>query len=102
MITEENGGEVIIMNKTDYDDKMFDSLSDETTYEKHVDYTEKEAEKFNREVRKVPMRKNRGKKLLNLLGHPRPPRMRGHPEVHKPGVQMRRSTSSIGSAPQIT
>ncbi|XP_076036001.1 uncharacterized protein LOC143021963 [Oratosquilla oratoria] len=46
------------------------------------------------------MQSNKGKKLVGLLEEaPRPPRMRGLPKTHKPGIPMRPITSGIGSAP---
>lgn len=97
----DKGGGVVIMNKSDYVEKMCDLLDDETTYEKmNAGYADNEAKKFKSAVRKILVRTEKGKKLVNLLEEaPRPPRMRGLPKTHKVGIPMRPITSGIGSAP---
>lgn len=99
--TADKGGGVIIMDKTDYDHKMLELLGDRSTYmEKHDGYAKEEAEKFNREARKILKKSEKGKRLLHLLEEdPRIPRMKGLPKIHKPGIPMRPITSGIGSAP---
>ncbi|XP_045107741.1 uncharacterized protein LOC123502642 [Portunus trituberculatus] len=97
----DKGGGVVVMKRTEYVDKMQQLLSDSNTYKKtRTGFAEKEAAKFSKEVRKILSRTDRGKKLIGFLEEaPRPPRMRGLPKLHKPGVPMRPITSGIGSAP---
>ena len=97
----DKGGGVIIMDKDQYDRKMMELLSDESTYTKKQDgYAKAEADRFNKEVRKILRKSEKGKKLFHLIEeNPRPPRMRGLPKVHKRGIPMRPITSGIGSAP---
>lgn len=97
----DKGGGVIVMDKNDYINKMMDLLNDATTYEKKdIGYAISEARTFDKEVRKILRKSERGKKLINLLEEsPCPPRMRGLPKVHKPNIPMRPITSGIGSAP---
>ena len=99
--TADKGGGVVVMNKSDYVDKMNTLLSDVDTYTKQSEgEAEKEARSFNKEARKVMRRTEKGKQLLRLLEeNPVIPRMRGLPKTHKPGVPMRPITSGIGSAP---
>ena len=80
---------------------MKNLLDDQGTYRK-VDcgYAKKEAEKFKKEVRKILIRTQKGKKLIgNLEEFPRTSAMKGLPKIHKPGIPMRPITSGIGSAP---
>ncbi|XP_076030898.1 uncharacterized protein LOC143019081, partial [Oratosquilla oratoria] len=91
----DKGGEVVILNRTDYNIKMMDLLNDTSTYEKKpLGNAEREGLRFKKEARRILMRTNRGKKLVGLLEEaPRPPRMRGLPKTHKPGIPMRPITS---------
>ena len=95
----DKGGGVVVLNKNEYVNKMMDLLSDGSTYErKHVGFANSEAEKFKIEARKILRKTAKGKKLIGLLEEaPRPPRMRGLPKVHKPGIPMRPITSGVGS-----
>ncbi|XP_076066117.1 uncharacterized protein LOC143039760 [Oratosquilla oratoria] len=91
----DKGGGVVILNRTDYNIKMMDLLNDTSTYEKKpLGNAEREGIRFKKESRRILMRTNRGKKLVGLLEEaPRPPRMRGLPKTHKPGIPMRPITS---------
>ncbi|XP_076062448.1 uncharacterized protein LOC143037780 [Oratosquilla oratoria] len=62
MITSaDKGGGIVIMNKTDYVRKMYDLLSDTTTYEKkHKGHATIEGEKFKKEARRILVKSNRG------------------------------------------
>ena len=97
----DKGGGVVIMDKTNYLDRMNDLLNDREVYEKKAPgFIEKASKKFNQETRKVLKKSERGKKLLHLLEEaPTAPRMRGLPKLHKSGIPMRPITSGIGSAP---
>ena len=99
--TADKGGGVVVMNKSDYVDKMNTLLSDNSTYNTQSEGEAKEeASRFNKEARRVMRRTEKGKRLLHLLEeNPVIPRMRGLPKTHKPGVPMRPITSGIGSAP---
>ena len=87
----DKGGGIIIMDKTDYDEKMNDLLKDGTVYEtKSKGYAKSESEKFNKNARKILRRSTTGKHLLYTLEEtPKPPKMRGLPKVHKSGIPMR-------------
>ena len=97
----DKGGGIVILNKSDYNDKIMNLLNDENTYKKkNHGYITNEALKFNKEVRKILSKTPKGKNLLGFLEEaPRPPRMKGLPKIHKPAIPMRPITSGIGSAP---
>ena len=97
----DKGGGIIILDKTEYDKKMEELLSDPDTYQKkHSGYAKRESDKFNKEARKVLRKSETGRKLQHLLEEdPKIPRMRGLPKLHKQGHPMRPITSGIGSAP---
>ena len=99
--TADKGGGVIIMDKTDYDQKMMDLLNDESSYtKKHDGFNKEEADRFNKEDRSILRRSEEGKMMLHPLEEdPQPPRMKGFPKIHKPNIPMRPITSGIGSAP---
>lgn len=89
------------MDKSDYIDKMGELLADENVYKKKKNgYAKSESEKFNKSARKILKKSKLGKTLLHTLEEePAPPKMKGLPKVHKPGIPMRPITSGIGSAP---
>ncbi|XP_076057217.1 uncharacterized protein LOC143034752 [Oratosquilla oratoria] len=97
----DKGGGIMIMDRTDYINKMNTLLEDTTIYEKkHIGYAQQSADTFNKKARKILKKNERGKKLLHLVEEaPRPPQIRGIPKVHKPGIPLRPITSGIGSAP---
>ena len=97
----DKGGGVIVMDKSDYDAKMQDLLSDPETYKKIETGTIRcQSVEFNKKTRKILRSSTRGRQLQHLLEEtPVAPKMRGLPKVHKPGVPMRPITSGIGSAP---
>ena len=97
----DKGGGVIIMDSTQYLDKLNDLLADAETYEKmKPDFTKEQSVSFNKKARKVFKQSDQGKKFIHLLEEsPRSPRLRGLPKVHKPGLPMRPIISGIGSAP---
>ncbi|XP_076037629.1 uncharacterized protein LOC143023045 [Oratosquilla oratoria] len=97
----DKGGGIIILDKSDYENKMMELLSDGTTYEeKHHSYAEEKTRKFTSRARQILIKTKKGKELLHLLEeNPCIPRMRGLPKIHKPGIPMRPITSGIGSAP---
>ena len=97
----DKGGGVVILDKSSYDLKMLDLLSDDSVYERVKAGTcRKASDRFNKEVRKILRRTDRGKRLLHLVEEkPRSPLMRGVPKTHKDGIPLRPITSGIGSAP---
>ena len=97
----DKGGGIIIMNKTDYIEKMNELLKDEEVYKKKPKgYAKTESDKFNTSARKILKKSEMGKRLLYTLEeNPEAPKMRGLPKVHKTGIPMRPITSGIGSAP---
>ena len=99
--SSDKGGGVVVMDKTEYEQKMNDLLNDSNTYVKQqTGQGLREAEAFNKKARKILSATTRGKKLLHLLEEaPRIPAMRGLPKTHKPGIPLRPITSGIGSAP---
>ena len=99
--SSDKGGEVVVMDKTEYEQKMNDLLNDSNTYVKQqTGQGLREAEAFNKKARKILSATTRGKKLLHLLEEaPRIPAMWGLPKAHKPGIPLRPITSGIGSAP---
>ena len=55
---------------------------------------------FNKEMRKVLRKSDRGKKLYYMIEEaPSIPKMKGLPKVHKDGMPLRPITSGIGSTP---
>ena len=99
--TADKGGGIVILDKSDYISKMEDLLSDTDTYNKQLyGRAQDEATGFNKDVRKVLRKTEKGKKLMHLLEeNPKIPKMKGLPKIHKPGVPLRPITSGIGSAP---
>ena len=97
----DKGGGVIILDRTTYESKMNELLSDNVTYHKETPgRCKKKSEKFNKEARRLLRRSEKGKQLLHLLEEkPRPAQMKGLPMIHKEGIPMRPITSGIGSAP---
>ncbi|XP_076038446.1 uncharacterized protein LOC143023731 [Oratosquilla oratoria] len=97
----DKGGGIVIMKKTDYNEKMQELLDDRNTYKNvEIGNASRKAEEFKKEARKILSSSARREKLLGLLEEaPRTPRMRGIPKVHKPGIPMRPITSGKGSAP---
>ena len=96
----DKGGGIIIMDRTDYIEKMNDLLKDKVYEKKKTGYAKAEGEKFNKEARKILRKSEQGKQLLHTLEQdPIPPRMRGLPKIHKQGIPMRPITSGIASAP---
>ena len=89
----------MILNKEEYKKKIGELLSDGNKYMKmQAGSAKKEAENFKKKAREILIRTEEGKALLGQLKEaPSPPRMRGLPKVHKPGVPMRPITSGIGS-----
>ena len=64
----DKGGGVIIMDRTEYDDKMTELLSDQRTYTtKHAGFIETTNNSFNKEARRILRRSERGKKMQYLL-----------------------------------
>ncbi|KAK4326743.1 hypothetical protein Pmani_002761 [Petrolisthes manimaculis] len=68
LITQEDkGGGVVVMDKTDYADKMNDLLNDSNTFEQRSPGSaENEAKAFEKEVRKLLRRTERGKRVYHL------------------------------------
>ena len=99
--TADKGGGVVIMNKTDYIEKMKELLRDRVTYKKEPrGFVAKASIKFNKDARKLLRKSEKGKNLLHLLEEaPEAPRMRELPKLHKDGIPLRPITSGIGSAP---
>ncbi|XP_076035370.1 uncharacterized protein LOC143021647 [Oratosquilla oratoria] len=97
----DKGGGIVIMKKTDYNEKMQELLDDRDTYKNvEIGYASRKAQEFKKEARKILSSSARGEKRLGLLEEaPRTPRMRGIPKVREPGIPMRPITSGIGSAP---
>ncbi|XP_076036929.1 uncharacterized protein LOC143022546 [Oratosquilla oratoria] len=97
----DKGGGIVIMDTSDYNNKMEALLSDTDTYSLISEQQAKdEAIKFNKEVRKILKKTERGKRLLHLLEeNPRILTMKGLPKTHKPEIPLRPITSGIGSAP---
>ena len=97
----DKGGGIVIMDKSDYINKMNDLLQDTSIYEKKAAGSiDKMSKTFNKEARKVLKCSEKGKRLLHLLEEdPSAPRMRGLPKLHKTDIPMRPITSGIGSAP---
>lgn len=80
---------------------MMDLLSDTSAYEKkHQGFNNTASDNFNKEVRKILIKSEKGEKLVHLLEeYPRPPKMRGLPKTRKPNIPMCPITSRIGSSP---
>lgn len=97
----DKGGGIVIMDRSDYLEKMNDLLKDGNVYQKKKEgYSKQKGEQFNKQARKILKRSKKGKQLMYMIEQdPRSPRMRGLPKMHKPGVPMRPITSGIRSAP---
>ena len=96
----DKGGGIVIMDRSQYIEKMQNLLSVSETYEKKQNgYADKQSKLFNQKARKM-MKSERGKQLYHLLEEaPSVPKMRGQPKMHKDGIPMRPITSGIGSDP---
>ena len=97
----DKGGGFVVLNKTDYINKMHTLLEDQTTYRKVRAGNAKDKSKvFAQVVRSILKDCDSGKKLIHHLPqNPRIPSMRGLPKIHKPGVPMRPITNGTDSAP---
>ena len=100
LTSADKGGGIVILNKTDYVDKMNSLLTDDNTYRKVSKGTaQRKADVFNKVVRALLRDGEDGKQLLHLLQQqPRTPSMRGLPKIHKAGVPLRPVTNSTESA----
>ena len=101
MTTADKGGGVVLMDYSDYKSKMFDLLSDTSTYKKTgAGHADKESKHFNQKARKIMNNSTQEKKLQYLLEEkPAALSMRGLPKTHKQGNPMRPITLGVGSAP---
>ena len=97
----DKGGGIVILDKTEYNQKMQDLLESENTYEGKPDgFAKKSSMSFNKNARRLLKKSDKGKMLLHLLEEaPTAPKMRGVPKIHKDGRPMRPITSGVGSAP---
>ena len=97
----DKGGGFVILNTTDYINKMHSLLDDQTTYKRvGAGHAKEKSEVFTKVVRSILRDSDSGKKLTRLLPqNPRIPSMRGLPKVHKEGVPMRPITNGTESAP---
>ena len=97
----DKGGGLVILDKSEYRQKMHEMLNDKETYQKSSNKSiQKASQTFNRNTRRVLRRSERGRKMLPLIEEaPKAPTMRGLPKVHKAGRPMRPITSGVGSAP---
>ena len=97
----DKGGGLVILDKSEYRQKMNEMLSDKDTYQKSSNKSiQKASQTFNRNTRRVLRRSECGRKMLHLIEEaPKAPTMRGLPKVHKAGRPMRPITSGVGSAP---
>ena len=97
----DKGGGIIILDNSDYENKMKSLLSDKQTYQKKENgFVKSQGVNFNKKARKILKKSERGRTLQYLLEQdPKAPKMRGIPKVHKEGVPLRPITSGIGSAP---
>ena len=100
--SSDKGGGVVILDRSTYEAKMNELLSDNTTYEEvPAGSCKKASDKFNKEARKLLRRSDRGKRLqYHLEETPRSARMRGLPKLRKEGLPMRPITSGVASVPQ--
>lgn len=101
-ITKADKGEgVVIMNTTNYIQKMNDLLGNNITYEKVTENKlASETKKFSQKARKILKKSEAGSKLQYMIpSNPKPASMYGLPKTHKPNIPMRPITSGIGSAP---
>ena len=97
----DKGGGVVIIDKSEYDQKMRELLDNKDVYRKKPKgHVEKSSKCFNKRVRSILKKSEKGKELLHLIEEaPAAPRMRGVPKIHKINRPMRPITSGIGSAP---
>ena len=97
----DKGGGIVVLNSSDYLDKLKSLLADVETYEiKNAGFCAKQSLAFNKKARKILKKHEQGKKFLHLLEEaPKPPRLRGLPKIHKEGTPMRPIISGVGSAP---
>ena len=97
----DKGGGAIIMDCSQYLEKLNDLLTDAEIYEnKKSGFCTKQSLNFNKKARKIMKQSDQGKRFFHLLEEsPKSPRLRGLPKVHKLGMPMRPIISGIGSAP---
>ena len=97
----DKGGGVIVMDSSEYTQKMTSLLADCDTYQPMpVGSGLKEATVLKQRLRQVLTRSEQGKRLLHLLpDNPRIPKAYGLPKTHKQGIPLRPIISGVGSAP---
>ena len=97
----DKGGGLVIIDSSEYCEKMRELLSDRDTYQKSPkNFVQKASQAFNKNVRSVLKKSSQGRQMLHLVEEaPKTPTMYGLPKVHKTGRPMRPITSGVGSAP---
>jgi len=97
----DKGGGIVIINSTDYINKMEILLSDVSIYRKaRTGNAQDRSLEFNRTARRILKGSEKGKSLLHLLEEtPRTPTIRGNIKTHKEGNPVRPITNETGSAP---
>lgn len=96
----DKGGGIVILNTTDYNEKMESLLHDVDTYQLiSLQEINTDIENFNKSVRNI-IKKNKITHWNKLIEkNPKIPQIYGLPKTHKVNVPLRPITSGINSAP---
>jgi hypothetical protein len=94
ILKADKGNATVVLDRTDYDKKVFDILSDSSSYQKlNSDPTRKIERILNQ---KLSSYSSQARKRFGSSGEVCP-RFYGLPKIHKPGVPLRPIVSYIGS-----
>ena len=97
----DEGGGVVIMDSSVYNQKLMDLLDDSNTYEQiSLKTVTNNINDFNKSYKKLISNEDQsGSSLIN--NHPIIPKIYDLPKIHKPDILLRPIISGIGSAPPI-
>jgi len=97
--SSDKGGGIVIMNSSQYNDKMLELLSDQNTYDQISLHTiTQNTNSFNKSYKNLVKHANKSWSSI-IEYHPTIPTIYGLPKTHKPGFPLRPIISGIGTAP---
>ena len=99
ILTADKGSATVVMNRSEYTEKIEDLLKDPVYRKITKDPTSATERKITRELKKLEQEKHITKTLMNRLKPTasRPPKLYGLPKIHKSDVPLRPIVSCIGS-----
>ena len=98
----DKGGKIVVVDKTDYDDKMLDLLNDKTVYKKlNKNPLHKFQTEFNKDLKNISNKYSAFKDTLMSFKSRLPslPYMYGLPKIHKENIPYRPIISNVNSPP---